>query len=276
MFTFFLPASPYSAEVEQYFSRVAIADSEVKDAVEVLIDGLVSDGVWSKIDVLCAVQDTQASSLTNLKSSSFTSTLVGAPVFTVRRGFDTLAATNYIDTNYSLDTGGINLTTTDNHQFAYIPAISLTFSSASGSGIMGLVSPPENPAKPAINGATLTLVAESTVYYGQELCIGVPSDTTVTDGKLRFYGATNKSTDIFTRRLNTASSTLTAYTTACKYFQPLNAYVGTINNKGAVYGTANDTLRAAAWGYGGGLSTAELAAYDARITTYMTTIGAAV
>lgn len=73
-----------------------------------LICGLVATGVWPKIDALY-VYATQTSTiaLLNLKSATYNSTLVGAPVFTVDQGFTGVAASaaDYINTNFNPSVG---------------------------------------------------------------------------------------------------------------------------------------------------------------------------
>ncbi len=67
-----------------------------------LICGLVTDGLWTKYDILYiyATQD-GITALLNLVSSSFTAALVNAPSFTADSGFLGDGSTSYVDTGFN-------------------------------------------------------------------------------------------------------------------------------------------------------------------------------
>lgn len=90
-----------SAEVSQFFGRISTPDGTHTTAYTTLIDGLVSDGVWAKLDALwiCAAAD-EATALTNLVSSSFGSTNNGA-AFSADHGFTGDGSSDYVDTGFN-------------------------------------------------------------------------------------------------------------------------------------------------------------------------------
>lgn len=96
-----------SAEVTQFLARTTSLDGTHTAAYTALIDGLVADGIWSKLDALYifATQST-ANALLNLKSSSYTPTIVGALTFTADDGYTLTTGSNYINTNLNASTAG--------------------------------------------------------------------------------------------------------------------------------------------------------------------------
>lgn len=74
-----------------------------------LICGLVTDGIFSKLDVLYIfATDTTTNALLNLKSSSFNGTVVGALTFTADTGYTGTGPTNYINTGFNPFSAGGN------------------------------------------------------------------------------------------------------------------------------------------------------------------------
>lgn len=96
-----------SAEVTQFLARTTSLDGTHTAAYTALIDGLVADGIWSKLDALYifATQDT-TNALLNLKSSSYTPTIVGGLTFTADDGYALTTGSNYINTNMNASTAG--------------------------------------------------------------------------------------------------------------------------------------------------------------------------
>lgn len=93
-----------SAESFAFISRTSGLDSAHILAYEALIDGLVADGIWTKLDVLYvfATQDS-TTALLNLISASFTATSVNSPAFAADLGF-TGSAAKYLDSNFNPST----------------------------------------------------------------------------------------------------------------------------------------------------------------------------
>lgn len=92
-----------SAEATAFLARTTGLDSTHTNAYTALIDGLVADGVWSKLDLLhvYATQDA-TTALLNLVSTSYPATLIGSPTFTADRGYTGTANSSiYIDLGFN-------------------------------------------------------------------------------------------------------------------------------------------------------------------------------
>lgn len=93
-------------EATNWITRALAADAAY-DATHqaddtTFICGLVTDGLWSGVDVI-KVYATQSSAvaLLNMKSASFASSLVNSPSFTADRGYKSDGSTSYINSNFN-------------------------------------------------------------------------------------------------------------------------------------------------------------------------------
>lgn len=100
------PPSP-GPEASAFLARTSGLDATHTNAYTNLINGLVADAVWSKLDLL-HIYATQNSTtaLLNLVSTSYNGTANGSPTFTVDRGFTGTdgSATVYINTGFNAAT----------------------------------------------------------------------------------------------------------------------------------------------------------------------------
>lgn len=110
---------PYSPEAQQYIDRMTDTDPTRRAHIATLIDGLVADGIWSKLDILSVAQYLEADSLRDLKGL-VDATKVNSPTFTSLNGF-TMHATgpDYLNTNYIFETTGA-ATQADFSMFAFV------------------------------------------------------------------------------------------------------------------------------------------------------------
>ncbi len=92
------------SQATAFLARVSVDANHQADYTN-LICGLVTDGIWSKLDVLYifATQNSSAA-LTNLINSSDTATASGTPAFTADSGYS-VSTGNFISTNYNFSTG---------------------------------------------------------------------------------------------------------------------------------------------------------------------------
>lgn len=100
-----------STEVTQFFNRLITLPSTTRQTqYSTMIDGLVSDGVWSSLDVLCVAGVDVATSMTNLVQAPFDASYSTNPVdFTVDRGFVGDASNSkWIETNFNPTTASGN------------------------------------------------------------------------------------------------------------------------------------------------------------------------
>ena len=101
-----LRRSDYSDEVSQFFARLVTSPSEARRLLYIaLIDGLVTAGVWQKLDGLFILGAADsATALTNLRKPG-SATLQGtAPTFVADRGFTGDGISGYVDTGLNLNT----------------------------------------------------------------------------------------------------------------------------------------------------------------------------
>lgn len=109
-----------SSTVQQYLNRLPTPLSSSDEAiVAAYIDGLVSDGVWSRLDFLhLYVMADAANWPVNLISSSFTASLASGvanpPTWTSRGGIaGHFGASTYVDSNFNPSTAGGNYSQSD-------------------------------------------------------------------------------------------------------------------------------------------------------------------
>ena len=98
-----------AAATTAFLARTSGLDATHTNAYKALINGLVSDGVWAKLDLLqiYATQDA-TTALLNLVSTSYPATVSGSPTFTADGGYTT-ASGKYIDTGFAFN-AGVNYT----------------------------------------------------------------------------------------------------------------------------------------------------------------------
>jgi len=128
-----------SAEATAFLARTSGLDAPHTSAYTALIDGLVADGIWAKLDVLhvYATQNSTTAQL-NLVSSSFPATLNGPPSFAVNRGYTGVDGSGsvYIATGFGANVGTPKFTQHSGH----ISAWSVT-DVTSSHVIMGSITP---------------------------------------------------------------------------------------------------------------------------------------
>jgi hypothetical protein len=112
-----------SAQASQFLARSTGLDVTHQNAYINMIDGLVADGVWTKLDVLYIFATANSTSaLLNLVSSNFTGVAHGSPAFVADRGFTGVdgSTTVYIDTQFNPTTAtGPQFTTNSCHVSAW-------------------------------------------------------------------------------------------------------------------------------------------------------------
>jgi hypothetical protein len=88
----------------------------------ILLNSLISSGVWAKLDVLFVLANDGGASFAciNWKNPSGTkATLVSSPTFTSNQGFNSNGSSSYIDTNFNAATQGVNFTNNNAGEFGY-------------------------------------------------------------------------------------------------------------------------------------------------------------
>lgn len=103
-----------------FIARTSGLSNADQDAYCVLINGLDTDGIFSKGDVLqvYAAADATTASL-NLLSTSFTASLSGSPTLTAYAGYSKSGSTSKVNTGYNASTNGTHFTQNENAAFVY-------------------------------------------------------------------------------------------------------------------------------------------------------------
>jgi hypothetical protein len=113
------PPASGCAESAAFLARVAAQDGTHTTAYQTMICGLVTDAVWSVLDVIqIYAAAEQATALTNLKSSSFGASKDADTTYTADQGF-TAAANNGVVTGYTPSTAGGSFTQTSSSYFVW-------------------------------------------------------------------------------------------------------------------------------------------------------------
>ena len=88
---------PLHAETQRHVARCTGATDSYIEDLDLLIRGLIKEGLWDKLRLICVVAPTEADSLLDLKGDT-DSVKVGSPAFVADRGFTTVSTTDYINT----------------------------------------------------------------------------------------------------------------------------------------------------------------------------------
>ncbi len=244
-----------------FLARAPGLNNVYRRAYAKLINGLVADGVWTKLDALwvLAAQDATTAAL-NLTSASFGLTPVNSPAFAPGQGYTGNGSSTTITTGYAPASGATYL-----QDSATIGAYIRNSRGASNNGnIMGTVN----------SGGTIQLyispLQTSTIQYDV-------NQTT-------FPNVANTDCQGHWIASRTASNLVTLYKNGSSFGTNANASSATttltnqlrlISNStsaGAASGFSSDQLGAAH--IGAGLSAAEAAALAFRINAYMAAVGA--
>lgn len=251
--------SPASPEALAFLARTTGLDSTHRNAYIALIDGLILDGVWPKLDWLhvYATQDS-TTALLNLVSTSYNGVINGAPTFTVDRGFVNGADANYISM-------GFNPTTAPSPKFvqnsAHLSAWSTLEVGATGTGVIGYsVSGPEAAILPWYNATNQAYFrTNSSGVAGQPVA-----------NSLGFYQGNRSSSTAVQGYKNGALFMDHPSGDNSVAVQNTNMVTLGININGIVQGTIH---RVGSASCGSSMNATEAGNYYTRLRTYMTAVG---
>jgi hypothetical protein len=93
------------SQATAFLARTSGLDSTHTTAYTTLICGLVTDGVWARLDILYvfATQDS-TTALLNLTSTTYSATAVSSPTFTADQGYLGNGTTSYVDLGFKAST----------------------------------------------------------------------------------------------------------------------------------------------------------------------------
>jgi len=259
--TFFIVESQAYAErlnVETYlWHRAATANGGIVNdtriaAVNTLIGGLKTDGVWTKLDRLWLfAADSQASALVDLVARS-KATAVSSPTFTVDRGFTGNGTSSYIDSNF-------NPTTASSPQFLQNSANMFAWSNTSGQDAGGLCGTLANT-----DIRIFPRYTDDVAYWScnDAAGTGLASATGATGLYLANRTASNAETlDLNGSQIDSKSASSTA---------PASGDFTVLRGSG---GSSLSTRQACCFGFGGSLLSGDRTSLYSRLRTYMTAVG---
>jgi hypothetical protein len=252
-----ITSAALSAEALQFLLRAPGLDSTHVNAYMALIDGLVADGIWAKLDVL-HVYATQNSTtaLLNLVSSSYAATYVGSPTFTADRGFTGVSGNNgAINTNFNPSTGSHVFTQNSAHISAWsvidIGTTSIPFMGGSSGSWQAQLH-----AKFTDNNAYISINGPNAPSYANATRPG-------------HYLANRSNSSSVQGYKNGVSQTSSSSNTSVALPNIVLVVCGS-NNSGAVFTTVDQAAMAS---IGSSLSSTDVTNFYNRLRTYMTAVG---
>ncbi len=252
------------AASNDFLLRAGTLDATHTSAYDALICGLVTDSVWSLLDVL-QVYATQNStvSLLNLKSLSFNATNVGSVTFTTDRGYTGTegSTTAYIETGYGFSSSGAQLTQNAGHLSVW----SVT-NVNSAAAIMGIARASPNSSSYLLPNQTSSTNAFYNVSSGFSGCTA--TCTVAAGSTVAHYIASRTASNVIAGYKNgsnvVTSSQASAIPSADTF--PVLAWVIDGAYTGSRYQAAAVTMGAA-------LNSTQAGNLYTRLRTYMTAVG---
>lgn len=249
-------AASTSPQVSAFLARTSGLDATHVAAYTALIDGLVADGIWTKLDVLqvYATQDA-TTALLNLISTSYPATTSGSPTFTADGGYTT-ASGKYVDTGFPFNAGG-----------NYVQNSACIFL-WSGSNVAATATNKALASNFAFSGNTMLQPRNASdqmlIQVNDTSTIGTPANT---DGS-GFYCA-NRTSSTLKQAWKDGAQQGADITRASTTVQSVNLQSG--GNNATATNTYAGIIRAI--GAGGTLSGTDNANLYTRMRTYMTAVG---
>lgn len=222
-----------------------------------LVCGLVTDGIFAKLDMLhiyAAINNTTA--LLNLISSSFTGIEHGTLTFTAFTGYTGNGSTGYIDSQFKASTASSPKFTQDSASIGTYIRTSRTMQDNSSSiGEIG-------------SGFTLIRPNQSGGIGGARFGVDVGTVTIVANGNAQgFLVASRTGASITNLYRNSSGTPISSPVTASSYLSNQFIFIGA-DNSGGPEAFSTDQIAAAI--IGGGLSSTDFTNLSSRINTYMT------
>ncbi len=253
-------ASTYCLTAQTFLARTSGLDTTHRNAYADLICGLVSDGVWNKLDVLhvYATQD-GTTALLNLVQNVYNGVLVGSATFTADRGYTMIGGqigASHIDTQFNPATAS-----SPNHiqNSAHISSWGL-LNVSEVFLICGALSttPVLTGNKPDQSG--------SAFFYANST--NSNATVAVSDSVGQYISNRTSSSQVIGYKNATAVVTDSSSTSGAP--PNLNIYSAALNNNGVAEVSSNQI---AAFSIGSSLSGTDVTNFYGRLRTYLTAVG---
>lgn len=262
---FSVPAPVWSAEASTYFDQLStLPDLDIMVQIAAFIDGLVSDGVYAKIDEMWLLaMNTDANSRKGIKAYK-ECTVVGTPTFTAYRGWQGTGA-NYLRTNYVPSTDGINYSASNASMGVY----SRTDSQSNGFDMGARHASSENSIS-----ITIQTRRTSTDHYRTRINLNTPQST-VLGTSLGFF-AINRNPDLGTNLVHQYhnNSMISASSSLSPTAVTFELFIMVCNAAGTASGSTGRQLSFAF--IGGKLTDTDASNLFTRLETLLDYIGAGV
>lgn len=258
---------PVSPEAAQYLARAIGLDALHTAAATELIDGLVRDGIWPRLDVLYIFANQTAEiALLNLHSARFTATVViNTPEFAMDRGYtgvDSSNSTYWLNSNFNMATDSVALRIGDSHLSEY--SVAGSQSTANGGIVCG-----------AFNGVTL---AEIRPHFSNNAGYFASTNAQAAGvfpalGAIGHYTYTRNPDEALYLNGVVRGFTLNAGSSAAELANLTIGILARNQNGNGLNGSGNQVAMMSA---GGGLTAGQAADLYNGVRTYLTAVGAPV
>ena len=257
-------AADYSTEAQQFFDRITDPGDTRKDVYATLIDGLEADGLWAKLDALWMfAADITGNAVVNLKSSSFTASLVNSPTFTADEGYTGNGSTSYVSSTYTPSTAGGNYTQNSAAFGVYIRTDRATGSAFNDMGV-------QTTAGGSKVSDLIPRWTDGNCYYTLNAATGGAFVNTGANSVRGFRALSRVGSTLATPYKN--GTAVEAGDAATSSGLPAVAfYIGAKNNAGTAANFSTDQIAASF--IAGGLDATENSNLASRINAYMTSLG---
>lgn len=248
------------AESTAFLARTSGLDTTHSNAYIALIDGLVADAVWAKLDMLhvYATQDA-TTALLNLVSTSYNGTTHGTPGFTADRGYQGVdgSGTVYIDTGFTPSSASSPKFVQNS---AHISAWSVTNAAGTANGPIGLLSSGNNTCLfPKYN--------DNVTFYSRINGPGL-AGASLSNAQGHFIANRLSSSTIQGYRNGSSVATNSSDTSAAVGSFPV--LVLAVSNGGTPTGSPHQLAMAS---IGSSLSSTDVTNFYNRLRTFMTVVG---
>ncbi len=257
------PVSTSADPAAAFLARTSGLDATHTNAYTALINGLVTDSVWSKLDVLhiYATADS-TTALLNLCSTSFNGTSHGSPSFTADRGFtgSSGSSTVFIDTGFNPASGSPQFVQNSAHH-------SVWNLSAFDTDVPGPIG--HNSAANAIRNQLMPRYTGDGNAYFVVNSAGAAAAVAAQGAQTGHYLG-NRSSSSAVQGYKAGSSIATNNSSTSASPPNNNFYSLAGNNNGAAIGSP---MQLACISIGASLSSTDVTNFYNRLRTYMTAVG---
>lgn len=247
-------STPNSPEAQQFFDRLLTPPTSAREALyNTLIDGLVADGVWVKLDQLCVAAADEATCLENLVQAlpmPGRDQSSGAAVYTADAGWSAGAALKNVTT-------GFNPTTAISPHYVRNDAMAMVVIEGGSAQNNATFDTGTSGAIVQCTDLYPNWVGDGKTYFA----INAAADTLINPGPADINGM------MILQR--TASNASALYHNGVLIGTSTAASIAPVNNKFFMRCSIGTT---AAWAIGASLSAGEHTALYNRVTTYLAAI----